>query len=97
MDINSSMLASGHRSYEAALRGGDQGVQRCDVAQMRNQYLERQRVYQAVRMDGSRSGIAETSAQRAKQAAQLDCKQQKSKKCDLQAVFDCRKPGLFVH
>jgi hypothetical protein len=38
----------------------------------------------------------ETSAKRAKQAAELDCKQQRAT-CKLQAQFDSRERGLFVH
>lgn len=94
---NKLYVASGHRSYEAASAAA---IKACSDATSRKCEINTwtgNGFIQAVRMDRSESGIAETSAQRAKQAAQLDCKQQKSKKCDLQAVFDSRKPGLFVH
>ena len=52
---------------------------------------------QAYRLnDNDDRATAETSAKRAKQAAELDCKQQRAT-CKLQASFDSRKPGLFVH
>jgi hypothetical protein len=94
---NKLYVASGHRSYEAALAAAtkacsDATSRKCEINTWSgNGFI------QAFRMDSSEYGIAETSAERAKQAAQLNCKQQKSKKCDLQAVFDSRKSGLFVH
>lgn len=94
---NKLYVASGHRSYEAASAAA---IKACSDATSRKCEINTwsgNGFIQAVRMDSSESGIAETSAQRAKQAAQRDCKQQKSKKCDLQAVFDSREPGLFVH
>ncbi|MBB6427871.1 DUF4189 domain-containing protein [Sphingopyxis sp. JAI128] len=94
---NKLYVASGHRSYEAASAAA---IKACSDATSRKCEINTwtgNGVIQAFRMDSSEYGIAETSTQRAKQAAQLDCKQQKSKKCDLQAVFDSRKPGLFVH
>jgi hypothetical protein len=42
------------------------------------------------------SATAETSAKRAAQAAQLNCKQRKQA-CTLQRVYDSRTPGEFVH
>jgi hypothetical protein len=52
---------------------------------------------QAYRLnDNDDRATPETSAKRAAQAAQLDCKQQRAT-CKLQALFDSRKPGLFVH
>lgn len=47
--------------------------------------------------DGGGGATAETSAERAKQAAQINCRKQNSKSCGLVALFDSRKPGLFVH
>lgn len=94
---NKLYVASGHRSYDAAFAAA---IRACSDATSRKCEINTwsgNGFIQAVRLDSGESGIAETSAQRAKQAAQLNCKQQKSKKCDLQAVFDSRKPGLFVH
>ena len=42
------------------------------------------------------SATAETSAKRAAQAAQLNCKKRKQA-CTLQRVYDSRTPGEFVH
>lgn len=94
---NKLYVASGHRSYEAASAAA---IKACSDATSRKCEINTwsgNGVIQAFRMDNSEYGIAETSVQRAKQAAQLSCKQQKSRKCDLQAAFDSRKPGLFVH
>ncbi len=53
---------------------------------------------QAYRMNGSDdSSTAENSPQRAKEAAQANCKKLKATSCELQAQFDSRKSGLFVH
>lgn len=53
---------------------------------------------QAYRLNGGEdSATAENSAKRAKEAAQANCKKLKATSCELQAVFDSRKSGLFVH
>jgi hypothetical protein len=49
-------------------------------------------------MNGSDdSSTAENTPQRAKEAAQANCKKLKATACTLQAQFDSRKSGLFVH
>lgn len=53
---------------------------------------------QAYRLGGTDdSATVETSARRAREAAQANCKKQLSKTCEMQALFDSRKSGLFVH
>ena len=53
---------------------------------------------QAYRMNGGDdSSTAENSPTRAKEAAQANCKKLKAASCELQAQFDSRKSGLFVH
>ncbi len=47
--------------------------------------------------DGDDSASAENSSKRAKDAAQANCKKEKAAKCEIQAQFDSRKSGLFVH
>jgi len=94
---NKLYVASGHRSYDAASAAA---IKACSDATSRKCEINTwsgNGFIQAFRQDSSDSGIEETSAQRAKQAAQMDCKRQKSKKCELQALFDSRKSGLFVH
>lgn len=46
--------------------------------------------------EGNHSATAETSAKRAKQAAQSVCKTQ-GQRCTLQVGYDSRTPGLIVH
>lgn len=53
---------------------------------------------QAYRLSGGDdSATVETSAKRARDAAWENCRKQDSTICELQASFDSRKPGLFVH
>lgn len=52
---------------------------------------------QAYRFDGNHNATTENSSKRAKEAAQAGCKKFKAKSCTLQAQFDSRKTGLFVH
>lgn len=53
---------------------------------------------QAYRLNGSdESATAETSATRAEDAAKLNCKRHNSPNCEIQARFDARRPGVFVH
>lgn len=90
-------VASGHRSADDAAAAArkacsDATSRPCDVnALTGNGFI------QAYRMNSEVSAAVETSARRAKQAAQLHCKQQKATSCTLQAVFDSREQGLFVH
>lgn len=91
-------VASGHRSMDAATAAaikacGDATSRKCETnAWTGNGFIQ---AYQL--SDGGGGATAETSAQRARQAAQMNCRKQNSKSCELVALFDSRKPGLFVH
>lgn len=91
-------VASGQRSVEAATAAAikactDATSRTCETnAWTGNGFIQ---AYQL--SDGGGGATAETSAERAKQAAQINCRKQNSKSCALVALFDSRKPGLFVH
>jgi hypothetical protein len=91
-------VATGHRKAEsataAALKACSDATSRpCEInALSGNGFI------QAYRVNGTDdSATAETSAKRAKEAAQLNCKKLKATSCDLQALFDSREPGQVVH
>lgn len=90
-------VASGFRSADnataAAIKAcGDATSRPCEVnALTGNGFI------QAYRYDSNHSATSENSSKRAKEAAQVGCKKFKAKSCILQAQFDSRKSGLFVH
>jgi Domain of unknown function (DUF4189) len=90
-------VASGYRSADeataAALKAcGDATSRPCAAnALSGNGFI------QAYRVDSNHSTTSENSSKRAKEAAQAGCKKFKAKLCTLQAQFDSRKSGLFVH
>ena len=56
--------------------------------------VTRQHLY----FNGSDDGAtAATTAKRAQAAARANCKKRAGTACELQALFDSRKSGLFVH
>ncbi|MBJ7442496.1 MAG: DUF4189 domain-containing protein [Sphingopyxis sp.] len=91
-------VASGYRNLDEATAAA---IKACSDATSRtceantftgNGYI------QAYRMNGGDdSATAENSPKRAKEAAQANCEKLKATSCELQAVFDSRKSGLFVH
>jgi hypothetical protein len=91
-------VASGYRSADDATNAA---IKACSDATSRpceSNALSGNGFIQAYRMDGNNdSATNENTAKRAKEAAQANCKKQKAKSCDLQALFDSRKSGLFVH
>ncbi len=91
-------VASGHRSADAATAAA---IKACSDATSRpceSNTLTGNGFIQAYRLNGADdSATAENSAKRAKEAAQANCKKRKATACELQALFDSRKPGLFVH
>lgn len=90
-------VASGHRSADAATAAA---IKACSDATSRpceSNALTSNGFIQAYRVNGGDSATVETSAKRAKEAAKANCKKQNSTACELQALFDSRKPGLFVH
>lgn len=91
-------VASGHRNADAATAAA---IKACSDATSRpceSNALTGNGFLQAYRMNGSDdSATAENSAKRAKEAARANCKKLKAASCELQAQFDSRKSGLFVH
>ncbi|NOU02538.1 MAG: DUF4189 domain-containing protein [Novosphingobium sp.] len=95
---NKLYVASGHRSLDdaaaAAIKACSTATSRkCEVAEwVGSGFL------QTFRLNGDSFGVtAETTAERAKEAAKAICKKHNSPTCELQAQFDSKKPGLFVH
>ena len=91
-------VASGYRNADEATAAA---VKACGDATSRpckSNALTGNGFIQAYRLNGSDdSATTENTAKRAKEAAQANCKKQKATACALQAQFDSRKPGLFVH
>ncbi|WP_428632082.1 hypothetical protein [Sphingopyxis sp.] len=91
-------VASGYRSSDEATTAavkacGDATGRKCEAnALTGNGFI------QAYRLGGTDdSATVETSAKRAKEAAKANCQKLKATSCALQAQFDSRKSGLFVH
>ncbi|KQV09687.1 hypothetical protein ASC68_05215 [Devosia sp. Root105] len=91
-------VASGYRSADAASAAAIEACSADTSLPCETNALTGNGFIQAYRLGGNNdSATTETSARRAKQAAQTNCKKQQSASCDLQALFDSRKAGLFVH
>lgn len=91
-------VASGYRDADEATAAAIKACSDATSRSCESNALTGNGVIQAYRMNGSDdSATAETSPKRAKEAAQANCKKLKSTGCELQAQFDSRKPGLFVH
>lgn len=91
-------IASGQRSADAATAAAIKACRDATSRPCESTALTGNGFIQAYRMDGNRdSATVETSAKRAQEAARVNCKKQKGTSCELQALFDSRKPGLFVH
>ena len=97
-DDNKLYVASGYRVLDDAIAAaikacGDASGHPCKLNMWTgNGFI------QAYRLNGTdNTATIETSAKRAQQAAKLKCKQEGAKTCELQALFDSRKPGVFVH
>lgn len=91
-------VAAGHSNWDAATAAaikacGTATARKCEVATWSGSGF-----IQAYRLNGGHSygATAETTADRAKEAAQLSCKKSNSPTCELQAQFDSKTPGLFV-
>jgi len=91
-------VASGYRSADAATAAAIKACADATSRPCETNTLTGNGFIQTYRLNGSDdSATTETTAKRAKEAAQANCKKQKSATCDLQALFDSRKSGLFVH
>jgi len=90
-------IASGYRSADAANAAAVGACSDATALPCETNAFVGNGFIQTYRMNGSDDGATtETSARRAKQAAQTNCKKHGAS-CELQALFDSRKPGLFVH
>lgn len=90
-------IASGYRSADAASAAAIKACADATSRACETNALTGNGFIQAYRLNGSDdSATAETTAKRAKEAAQENCKK-RGAKCELQAQFDARKSGLFVH
>lgn len=91
-------VASGYRTADEATAAAIKACADATSRTCESNALTGNGFIQAYQVNGSGdSATVETSAKRAKEAAQANCKKQKSTACDLQAQFDSRRPGLFVH
>lgn len=91
-------VASGYRTADEATAAAVKACADATGRKCEANTLTGNGFIQAYRLFGTDdSATVETTAKRAKEAAQANCKKQKSKSCELQAVFDSRKSGLFVH
>jgi hypothetical protein len=91
-------VASGYRNADAASAAAIKACSDATSLACETSALSGNGFIQAYRMNASDdSATVETSAKRAQEAARANCKKQKATSCTLQALFDSRKPGLFVH
>ena len=91
-------VASGYRSADEATAAAIKACADATARPCESNALTGNGFIQAYRMNGSDdSATAENSAKRAQEAARANCKKLKSPTCELQALFDSRKSGLFVH
>jgi Domain of unknown function (DUF4189) len=91
-------ISSGHRSFDAA---NTEATKACSGAASRSCKIAAwsgNGFIQVFRHDGPKdNATSETSLERAQEAARAVCKAQNSASCDMQAHFDSRQSGLFVH
>ena len=91
-------VASGYRSADAATADAIRACTGATSGACKGNALTGNGVILAYRLNGGdASATSETSADRARAAAQAACNKQQDKACEIQAVFDSRRSGLFVH
>lgn len=94
---NKIYISAGYRSADeaaaAAIKAcGDATSRPCEIDSLAgNGFI------QVYRIDGNHNATSESTTKRAREAAQANCKKHKAKSCELQAQFDSRTSGLFVH
>ncbi|MEQ1540197.1 MAG: DUF4189 domain-containing protein [Sphingorhabdus sp.] len=100
---NNLYVATGHRSWgdanAAAMKAcNDATSHKCEIATWNSSgYIQAYRMGNSDAHSFSFGATAETTAERAKEAAQALCKEHNNAICELQVTFDSKKPGLFVH
>ncbi|KVL22218.1 MULTISPECIES: DUF4189 domain-containing protein [unclassified Burkholderia] len=91
-------VASGYRKLEDATNAAIKACSDATRTACKSNALTGNGVILAYRLNGGEiSATSETSAARARAAAQAACNKQANTSCEIQAVFDSRRPGLFVH
>ncbi|MDI9701120.1 DUF4189 domain-containing protein [Burkholderia cenocepacia] len=91
-------VASGYRKLDDATTAAVKACSDATQTACKSNALTGNGVIVAYRLNGGdSSATSETSAARARAAAQAACNKQANKSCEIQAVFDSRRPGLFVH
>lgn len=91
-------VASGYRSGDDATGAAIKACSDATKSACKSNSFTGNGVILAYRLNGGdASATSETSAARARAAAQANCNRQANKTCEIQAVFDSRRPGLFVH
>ncbi|KWF29488.1 hypothetical protein WL84_09110 [Burkholderia cenocepacia] len=91
-------VASGYRKLEDATNAAIKACSDATKTACKSNAFTGNGVILAYRLNGGdSSATSETSAARAQAAARAACNKQANKSCEIQAVFDSRRPGLFVH
>ncbi|RQS04905.1 DUF4189 domain-containing protein [Burkholderia sp. Bp8998] len=91
-------VASGYRKADDATNAAIKACSNATKSTCKTNAFTGNGVILAYRLNGGdSSATSETSAARAQAAARAACSRQANKSCEIQAVFDSRRPGLFVH
>lgn len=91
-------VASGYTSADGASAAAIKACQNATSHACKTNALTGSGFIIAYRLNGGdESATSENTIKRVQDAARANCKKQNSQTCELQAVFDSRKPGLFVH
>ncbi len=91
-------IASGYRTVDAANAAAIKACSDATSHPCKTSMWTGNGFIQTYRLNGTDDSVTvETTAKRAQEAARLNCKKQKKATCELQALFDSRKPGLFAH
>lgn len=91
-------IASGYGGFDAAATAATKACSGAASRSCKIAAWSGNGFIQVFRHDGPKDNVtSETSFERAQEAAWAVCKEQNSATCDMQAQFDSRKSGLFVH
>ncbi|MFZ1477534.1 MAG: hypothetical protein WAT18_07295 [Sphingorhabdus sp.] len=94
---NKLYVASGYRTADEAIEAAVKGCGNATSRQCETNAWTGNGFIQTYRVDSNHNATSENSSNRAKEAAQAGCKKFKAKSCILQAQYDSRTSGLFVH
>ncbi|MBD3730534.1 MAG: DUF4189 domain-containing protein [Sphingomonadales bacterium] len=90
-------IVSGRPNAEDAAQAAVQACQRATGRECAIADWSGSGFIQPIVVDGGESLVVETSSKRARDAAKVKCKRDKSKLCQLQQQYSAREPGTFVH